>query len=420
VLIDRDVTASLRRMSDERLVEAFHQLPGPRTRHVFEALDAGPQCRLVGRLPQRESVDLFAQLQPDDRARLLDEVPAAVSEQLLSSLDADAREITLTIAGYPHRSTGRAMSPNVVSVTATSSAGDALRHVRRHGATAETVYMLPVLDPDGAVLGVVSLRRLLFSEPETPVGRVMSSPAVSVPASQDQEVSARALRAARLIAAPVVDSAGRLVGVLTVDDAMRILSDAEHEDVARGAGSRPLHEAYPRTSVLELVRARIGWLLVLIIAATLTVNVLDYFEDTLAEVVTLALFVPLLIGTGGNAGAQSATTVVRAMAVGDVGGRDLPRVVLREVTTGLVLGLTLAVVGVVPAAFFADASIAAAVSLSLVVICVLATAVGSATPIVARQVGVDPAVVSAPLISTVVDATGLIVYFLIAQAVLGL
>lgn len=248
----------------------------------------------------------------------------------------------------------------------------------------------------------------------------MKTPAVVVRAEQDQEDAARTLREAQLIAAPVVDAAHHLLGVLTVDDAMRILAEVDEEDAALRSGSQALRRSYLVTSILELVRSRIGWLLILIVAATLTVNVLDFFEDTLAQVVKLALFVPLLIGTGGNAGSQSATTVVQAMAVGDVRTKDLPRVVGREVAAGSLLGLTLAGVGVLPAAWFAGWSIAGVVCLSLVTICILATAVGSLIPILARRVGVDPAVVSAPLISTVVDATGLVVYFLTAQLVLGI
>lgn len=411
---------ALRRLDHADLVAAFGLLDDQRMPLAFEGLDTGAQADLISELAEDQVTSLFAALEPDDRAALLEELPKAVWERLLGGLDGDERRMTLALAGYPQRSAGRAMSPEVVGVRASHSASAALDQVRTEGAEAETVYMLPVVDDDDVVVGVVSLRRLLFTAPGTPVSTVMNRHPVTVSVDTDAEEAARVVRAASLIAAPVIDADGRLVGVLTVDDAMRILEDAEDEDAARVAGSQPLRGSYRSTRVFDLVRSRLGWLLILIVAATLTVNVLDYFEDTLAQVVTLALFVPLLIGTGGNAGAQSATTVVRAMAVGDVQGRDLPRVVLREVSTGLVLGATLAVVGAVPAALFADPRIAVVVCLSLVVICVLATAVGSMTPMLARAAGVDPAVVSAPLISTLVDASGLIVYFMVARAVLGL
>ena len=411
---------TVRRLSRADRARAFRLLNEAEALPLFVGLDASEQTDLITDLPSSSRAHLFDGLEPDDRARLLDQLPATVSAPLLAGLEETDRAATLGLTAYPARSTGRVMSPEVVSVRNDQSASSALAHVREHGSTAETVYMLPVLGQDDRVVGVVSLRRLLFTEPDTPLHEVMSAHAITVSVDQDPEEAARVVRAARLIAAPVVDSGGRLAGVLTVDDAMRILADAEEEDVARSAGSIPLRRSYRATPVFELVRSRIGWLLVLIVAATLTVNVLDFFEETLAQAVTLALFVPLLIGTGGNAGAQSATTVVRAMAVGDVEDRDVPRVVAREVGAGAVLGVILAAVAVVPAALFADFGIAVVVCASLVVICVLATFVGSVTPLVARRIGVDPAVVSAPLISTLVDASGLIIYFLVARAVLGL
>jgi magnesium transporter len=411
---------TLRRLGRGHRAEAFGLLGDDRALRLLVGLDAADQADVVADLPSERAIALFRRLDPDDRARVLDHLPAAVSRLLLDRLTERDRAVTLRLAAFPARSAGRAMSPELASVRDSQSVGAALDHVREHGERAETVYMLPVLDDRARLVGVVSLRRLLFADPTAPVRTVMSAHPVSVSVGQDAEEAARLVRAAGLIAAPVVDSDERVVGVLTVDDAMRILAEAEDEDVARAGGSTPLRRSYRATSVLDLVRARIGWLLVLILAATLTVNVLDYFEATLSQAVTLALFVPLLIGTGGNAGAQSATTVVRAMAVGDVQHHDVPRVVTREVSAGAALGLMLAAVAIVPTTLFAGPGIAAVVCVSLVVICVLATLVGSLTPLGARRIGVDPAVVSAPLISTLVDASGLIIYFLVARAVLGL
>jgi magnesium transporter len=201
---------------------------------------------------------------------------------------------------------------------------------------------------------------------------------------------------------------------------MNILEEEEDEDTARAGASEPLRRPYLATPIRGLVASRIGWLLVLILAATLTVNVLSYFENTLAEVVSLALFVPLLIGTGGNAGAQAATTVIRAMSVMDVRFQDLPRVVGKEIIAGFSLGALLGLVGLIPAGLLVGWPIAAVLSSALVVVCTLATLVGSLIPLVAQRIGIDPAVVSAPFITTIVDTTGLIVYFLIARAILGL
>ena len=398
---------------------AFRSLSKGQALAVFEDLDPELQSELLDGLRGDAVTELLEDLDPDDRAGLLDELPAGVAQRLLQGLSKAERDMTTTLLGYPARSAGRVMSPEVVAVPVRLTVGEALEHVRRKGASAETIYALPVVGDGLCVVGVVSLRRLFVTDDEVPVADVMSEPVV-VPATDDQEAAARTVRDHGALAVPVVDDENRLLGVLTVDDAMRILEAEESEDLARTGASEPLSRPYLASSVLGLVRARIGWLFVLIVGATLTVNVLDAFEDTLAQVVALALFVPLLIGTGGNAGAQAATTVVRAMAVGDVRFADLPRVVGREVATGFLLGSGLGLLGFVPAMLLVDRDIATVISVALVVVCTLATTAGSLTPMLAKRLGVDPAVVSAPFITTFVDATGLVVYFLVARAVLGL
>lgn len=397
---------------------AFRSLPKDQALAVFEDLDPELQGELLDELRTDEVIELVEALDPDDRVGLLDELPATVASRLLHGLSSGERDMTTVLLGYPARSAGRRMTPEVVPVPVDVSVGEALQHVRRYGKDAETIYMLPVIGEGRVVVGVVSLRRLFVTDDDVPVKDVLSDPVV-VRATDGQEAAARVVRDHGALAVPVVDAENRLVGLFTVDDAMRILEEEESEDLARTGASEPLRRPYLATSVLDLVRARIAWLLVLIVGATLTVTVLDAFEDTLAQVVTLALFVPLLIGTGGNAGAQAATTVVRAMAVGDVRFADLWRVVAREVLTGALLGTALALIGLVPAAVLVDRDVAVVLCVALVVVCTLATTAGSLTPMVARRIGVDPAVVSAPFITTFVDATGLVVYFLVARAVLG-
>jgi magnesium transporter len=239
-------------------------------------------------------------------------------------------------------------------------------------------------------------------------------------ATESAETAARRCADLKVLALPVVDNETRLVGILTVDDALRILETADTEDQARISGTEPLRRPYLTAPVTRLVRSRVVWLLVLAIGATLTVQVLEVFEATLAEVVTLALFVPLIIGTGGNTGNQAATTVTRALALGDVGTRDLGNVLFRELRVGLSLGLLLGGLAFAVTTLVYDRSIGAVIGLTLVSLCTLAAAVGGAMPLVARAIRVDPAVFSNPFISTFVDATGLLIYFMIAKAVLGL
>lgn len=396
----------------------FRSLPKDLALEVFEDFDPSLQSELIGEL-REDAGEIILALDPDDRAGVLGELPTHVARRLLSGLQPDERAKTTALLGYPQGSVGRRMTPNVVTLPTGLTVAEALALVRQREPDAETIYVLALTDRARRLVGVVSLRRLLVADPATPVAEVMRRP-ILVHATDGQEEAARVVRDHGAVAVPVVDAEQRVLGVFTVDDAMRILEREESEDLARTGGSEPLGRPYLATSVLGLVRSRIVWLLILVVAAMLTVNVLDYFEDTLGEVVALALFVPFLIGTGGNAGAQAATTVVRAMAVGDARFKDVGRVVTKELLTGTVLGAGLGCVAFGAASLFVGRSVALVVALSLVVVCTLATTVGSFTPMVARRLGVDPAVVSAPFISTFVDASGLVVYFLIARAVLGL
>ena len=397
----------------------FRLLAKDRALEVFELLDPIHQQELLEGLRDSSVRQLFEDMDPDDRARLVDEMPATVAKQLLGGLSPRERTLTATLLGYPENSAGRVMSPEVVNLKAHQTAGEALDRLRRIGGAAETIYALPVTDDARRLVGVLGLRDLVLADPGTLVGELMDTEVYSARVDQDQEEVARLIQEADLLALPVVDTENRLVGIVTVDDAMQILEEEQTEDVARAGGAEPLEHPYLSVSVLGLARSRMVWLLALIVAATLTVNVLNAFETTLVQVVALALFIPLVIGTGGNAGSQSATTVTRALAVGELRTEDVALVVLREARVGLLLGAMLGGLAFVPTWLFVGAEIAIVVSATLLAVCTLATLVGSLLPLLARRLGFDPAVMSAPFISTLVDASGLILYFLIAKAVLG-
>ena len=415
-----EIADELSRVPREQRAVPFRLLARDRALEVFEALDPSLQQELLEGLREQNVRQLFEEMDPDDRARLTEEMPAKVARRLLAGLSPNERRLTATLLGYPEDSAGRLMSPEVASLRAGMAAGEALDRLRRIGRSAETIYALPVTDDYRRLVGVLGLRDLVLADPATPVGELMDTEVYSARVDTDQEEAARLMREADLLALPIVDSEDRLVGIVTVDDAMEVLEEEETEDLARAGGAEPLGRPYLATSILQIARSRVVWLLVLIVAATLTVNVLSAFEATLNQVVTLALFIPLVIGTGGNTGSQAATTVTRAIAVGEVRFDDLGVVVLREARVGLLLGAMLGVLAFVPAWLFVGSSIAIVVSLTLLSVCTLAALVGSLLPLVARRIGVDPAVMSAPFITTLVDATGLVVYFLIAQAVLGL
>lgn len=413
------IAEELSRIPRAQRAVPFRLLGKDRALGVFELLDPSLQQELLEGLRETNVRQLFEGLDPDDRARLTEEMPAKVATRLLAGLSPNERRLTATLLGYAEDSAGRLMSPEVASLRAGMSVADALDRLRRVGASAETIYALPVTDDRRRLVGALGLRDLVLADPAASVGDLMDTDVFSARVDADQEVVARLIREADLLALPIVDTEDRLVGIVTVDDAMEVLEEEETEDRARSGGAEPLGRPYLATSVLQIARSRVVWLLLLIVAAALTVNVLQVFEDTLSEVVALALFIPLVIGTGGNTGAQAATTVTRALAVGEVRFDDLRVILTREARVGLLLGGMLSALALVPAWLVAGQEIGIVVSLTLLAVCTLAALIGSLLPLVANRVGVDPAVMSAPFITTLVDASGLIVYFLIARAVIG-
>ncbi|QGG96751.1 magnesium transporter [Actinomarinicola tropica] len=415
-----EIVDELTRLDPEDTAVAFRLLPRDRALDVFEALEPVDQQQVLDGLRADRVRSLIEALDPDDRARLFDEMPAKVVNRLLAQLSPDERALTTVLLGYPEQSAGRLMSPEFVSLRASMTAAEAIDKIRHEGLDAETVYALPVLDDHRHLIGILGLRALVLAPPSARVGELMTTDIHQVTTDVDQEVAARLVREAGLIALPVVDSEARLVGVITVDDALRVLEDEETEDFALAGGASPLRTTYLAASALGVARVRALWLLLLIVAAALTVNVLQIFESTLDEVVTLALFIPLVTGTGGNSGAQASTAVIRAMAIGEVRLGDLPRIVWREARVGLLLGLMLSAAAAVPVSLLYGGDIGLVIMFTLILVCTWATTAGSALPLFARRAGVDPAVVSAPLITTLVDASGLVIYFVVAKLVLSL
>ncbi len=415
-----EVIQALVHLPPEDRVVAFRLLPREKALVVFESLEPFHQTEILQGLRDERFRQVLEDLDPDDRARLFTELPAMVAKRALAGLSVAERAYTAALLGYPDESAGRVMTPEFVSLRSTMTVGQALDKIRASDAEEETLFVLPVTDGERRLLGSVDLPALLRAGESESVASLTHVDAPSVTVLEDQEVAARRIADLNLAALPVVDSEGRLVGMITVDDAVRILQEEVSEDVARGGGAEPLRRPYFSVPLFRLATTRASWLLILVLGATLTVNVLGAFEATLAEALPLALFIPLLIGTGGNTGAQATTVVIRAMSLNQLRFQDLPQVVWREARVGLMLGGMLALVGFAPAAFFFGTEMATVVCLTVVAICTWATFAGSMLPLIASRVGVDPAVVSAPFITTLVDATGLIIYFVIARIVLGI
>ena len=415
----QELIAIVERQNALRAALALRLLPRQKSIAVFDALDAKHQADIIDELGNADVYEFFDELDPEDRVALLDELPAEIADRLLRSLTQTQRDVTGVILGYTKGSVGRRMSPEVPNIHPEMSMEDALRTLRDNADELETIYTVPVTRKDRRLVGVVSLRELFTAERGILIEDIMNEPVYAY-ATADAEETVRWFLPLDMLALPIVDDSHRLVGLLTWDDATDIMEEADSEDSARSGGTEALQQPYLSTPLLKLVRSRILWLLVLAVSALLTVRVLDSFEDTLAKAVVLSLFIPLLTGTGGNTGNQAATTVTRALALGDVRTRDLLAVMWRELRVGMLLGAVLGLAGLILATVIYGLDIGLVIGSTLFLICSMSATVGGLMPIVAKTVGADPAVFSNPFISTFCDATGLIIYFFIAKSVLGI
>jgi len=396
-------------------------LPDEEIPALLEELPPAEAARILRTLAEPEAAALLEEMDPDDAADVLENLPSPEMDQILVRMRAeDAAEIR-GLAAYPPDSAGGIMTPAFVAVAADATSDQAIAAIRRLVDEAETVNYVYVVDAERHLLGVLSLYRLLLSPGETPVRELMALTTVRVRASADQEAAARLLTDRNLLAIPVVDDEDHLLGIITEDDVADVLQAEATEDIERLGGSQPLNLPYRLASVPLLVRKRVIWLLLLFVAAGYTGTVLQNFQGELTDVVALSFFIPLLIGTGGNIGSQTVTLIVRAMALNEVAMRDIAWIVFKEMRVALILGGVMAVAAYVRAELLGvSADIGVVVALTIIAICVWAATVAAALPLVLRRLRVDPAVVSAPLITTVVDGTGLIIYFEIARLVLNL
>jgi magnesium transporter len=396
-------------------------LPDEEIPSLLEELAPSEAARILRTLAAPEAAQLLEEMDPDDAADVVELLPSHDADAILirmrPSEAAEIRELSI----YPPDSAGGIMTPAFVAVPRDATANEAIAAIRNLVDQAETVNYVYVVDEDRRLLGVLSLYRLLLSRATTPVVELMAPTTVRVRASADQEVAARLLTDRNLLAIPVVDDDDRLLGIITEDDVADVLQAEATEDIERLGGSQPLNVPYRLSNVRLLVRKRVVWLLILFVAEAYTGTVLRGFGSELSSVVALGFFIPLLIGTGGNIGSQTVTLIVRAMAIGEVTLRDVGWIIFKELRVGLIMGAVMGVVGFAQAAFLGVSSdIGLVVALTLVAISAWSATVAAALPLVLRRLRVDPAVVSAPFISTLVDGTGLIIYFEIARVVLGL
>ena len=417
-----ELAESLTELRPDELAQLLARLGDEVLADLLAELDPFDAARLLGKLSRAQAADVLEEMDPDGATDVVGELDGPEAEAILDQMEpAEAREIRGLLA-YPPESAAGIMTPDFVAVSPYLTADEALAQLGRVAEEAETIYYVYVTEPSiGRLLGVLSLRSLVLSPRWKLVSQIMNTEVFRVPADADRESAARLLKEHHLLALPVVGEQGRLLGIITADDAANVLLEEAGEDIERLGGSQPLEEPYLRASIGHLYRKRVVWLLVLFVAEAYTGTVLRHFETTLSEMVSLAFFVPLLIGTGGNVGSQTVTTLVRAMGVGEVDVPDLLRILLRELVVGGLLGLTMGLATYVRAwTLGVGVEIGPVVAVTALFVVVWAALVASVLPLILRRLRIDPAVVSAPLITPLVDGTELFIYFTIALFMLGL
>jgi magnesium transporter len=422
-----DIAELLEDLSAREAVLLVRALPTETAADVVERLSSGRQVLVFNAIDTARAVELLSEMDPDDRVDLLQELDEDDAKALLSALERrepEAAEEVRELVHYEPETAGGLMTTEFASLPPDTKVWEAMDAARRLGRDelAEMLYYIYVCQPNGELLGVVSLRDLILSDPGQSLSEIMTGNVFSVKTSDDQEKVAHEIARYDLAALPVVDDLGRMLGVVTVDDVVDVVIEEATEDAQMMGGVVPLEDSYFQTGWAEFVWKRGSWLVLLFVAQLLTATVIQENQDILAATVELVLFIPLIIASGGNAGSQSSTLVIRAMAVGELKPSDWTKVLGRELLIGLSLGVALGLIGFARGWFagetVAPLAMATAVGASILAIVTLSTMIGSLLPLLIRRAGLDPAVSSTPFIASVVDVLGLIVYFAVAQVIL--
>lgn len=414
-----DIAEAIEGLPEPIQVIAFRLLSKSEAIEVYEHLDSAVQQSLIEEFKRQEVLDIVDKMSPDDRARLFDELPAKVISRLLAQLSPEERRATALLLGYESDTAGRIMTPEYISLKEYWTIAQALERIRRLANVSETIYYLYVTDTARRLTGILSLRALVTAQPEQTVGEIMVREVVYVQTDMDQEEVARLIQRYDFLALPVVDTEQRLVGIVTVDDVLDILEQETTEDIYTLGGLQSGADSYFQTNLLTVARRRVVWLFVLLITNTVTTAVIRSQQDVLQQVVALAFFIPLLIGTGGNVGAQSSTVVIRGLNTDEINRKQAIGVIQREAVAGFFLGMMLGLVVLVWAYVLQGSlAVAIAVGMSLVAISVLASIAGSALPFLFQAIGLDPALMSAPFITTAVDVLGVLIYLNVARLIL--
>jgi magnesium transporter len=414
-------------LSAKKRVRRFKQLPRHEADDFFLSLEPREQERLLLSLPQGEQRLWMRVLAPDDAVDLIQEAPADERDRLLEMLDDTTRREVRALLAHAEDDAGGLMNPRFARIRPEMTVGEAIRYLRKQATSVETIYYLYVLDNDQTLRGVVTFRQLFQAAEDTVVRDIMVTDVVSVPEHMDQELVARLFQKHNVLALPVVDESGKMVGIITFDDIADAIREEATEDIQKIGGVEALEAPYLTIEFTRLLKKRAGWLAALFLGEMLTATAMTHYQNEIASAVVLALFVPLIISSGGNSGSQATTLVIRAIALGEVRLRDWWRVLRREIGAGLGLGLILGTIGLARILLWQAIGgtygvhfmrIALTVAFSLVGVVLWGSVAGSMLPFILRRVGFDPASASAPLVATLVDVTGLVIYFTIASVVL--
>ncbi|ADO71175.1 magnesium transporter [Stigmatella aurantiaca] len=406
----------------------FRLLPRDKAALVFEYLPPLQQSEVVSTLATEELKNLLNEMAPDDRTRLLEELPAEVTRRALTSLSPAELKVARQLLGYPEKSAGRYMTPEYLTLPGNLSAAEALSYVRAHGQGRETLSVLYIVDEKGRLLDEVRLASLVLSQPDTRVTDIHDRQLVSIPATVDREEIIGFFEKYDRVVLPVTDSQGVLLGIITVDDVLDVAEEAATEDIQRMGGMEALEAPYLESGLLEMLHKRVGWLTLLFLGQMFTATAMAHYQDAIAQAVFLGTFVPLIISSGGNSGSQATSLIIRALAVRDVALQDWWRVALRESVSGVALGVFLGVLGALRIALWPGHEelygphflwVGVAVGLSVLGVVTFGTLCGSMLPFLLRRLGLDPATASAPFVATLVDVTGVVIYFTVASTLLA-
>ncbi len=411
-----DVAQLLEELNQESVLVVFRLLPKEIASEVFTYLSYEQQQYIIESIADNEIKNIVDDLFLDDTVDLLEEMPANVVKKILKNTSEDKRKLINQFLNYPDNSAGSIMTIEYVDLKKEMTVRQALDHIRKTGIDKETIDVCYVINKNRILEGIIPIRKLILSGEEVIIDDIMDTNIISIRTYDDQERIAVLFKKYDLLAMPVVDNENRLVGIITIDDVVDIIEKENTEDFQKMAAMAPSEEEYLKTNIFTLAKNRVIWLLVLMVSATFTGNIIRKFEDILQSVVILAAFIPMLMDTGGNAGSQSATLIIRGLALEEIKLKDVLKVVLKELRVSVVVGFTLAVVNFIRIYYFekTDIMITTTVCISLFLTVILAKVVGGALPIMAKKLKLDPAIMASPLITTIVDAVALMSYFSLA------